>query len=88
MDTPEIVEKEGARAKARSELTKYLRGEKLTLKQAVLANCYSCMGFYADGTIDCLISDCPLYPFMPYKNKAENNLKENMDSGISQKIAS
>jgi hypothetical protein len=40
-------------------------------KDAILAKCYDCMGFYEDGTMDCGCKDCPLYPWMPYKEKKE-----------------
>ena len=56
-------------AKGRAELMKHRSGKKLSYKQAVLAKCYECMGYYADGKIDCLIPDCPLYNFMPYRSK-------------------
>ena len=57
-------------AKGRAELLKHRSGKKLSYKQAVLAKCNECMGFYADGKLDCQIPDCPLYGFMPYRNKA------------------
>jgi len=41
-------------------------GGKLTPKQMILAKCYECMGNYADGKIDCVLTDCSLYPMMPY----------------------
>jgi hypothetical protein len=62
----------GKKAKGRGELAKHLDGKRLTLKEAVLANCYGCMGGYTDGLHDCEIPDCPLYAFMPYReNKRE-----------------
>ena len=56
-------------AQGKSELLKHRSGKKLTYRQAVLAKCYECMGYYADGKSDCLISDCPLFNFMPYRSK-------------------
>lgn len=47
-------------------LERYLRGERLTMKQMILAKCYDCMGKYIDGRDDCGIADCSLYPLMPY----------------------
>ena len=38
-------------------------------KEAILAKCYDCMGFYEDGTMDCGCSDCPLHFWMPYRGK-------------------
>lgn len=57
----------GIKAKGKNELAKYLRGERLTRKQALLARCYDCMGGYTDGKYSCKIVNCPLYPFMPYR---------------------
>jgi len=56
----------GIRAQGRKELVKYLKGGRLTRRETILANCYMCMGYYSDGTQDCCIHTCPLYPFMPY----------------------
>lgn len=53
-------------AKGKKELLRHLDKERLTLKQAVIAKCYDCMGFYSDGKVDCKMPDCSLYPFMPY----------------------
>jgi hypothetical protein len=38
----------------------------LTARQAIIAQCAHCMGWYADGRHDCENHDCPLYPYMPY----------------------
>lgn len=61
------VEKHGISAKGKKELLKHLNGEKLSYKQAVLARCYECMGFYGDGKADCGVKKCPLYHHMPYR---------------------
>lgn len=39
--------------------------KKLTLKNAVLAKCWECMGYYEDGKTDCRLYSCPLYNWMP-----------------------
>ena len=57
-------------AKGRAELIKHRAGKRLSYKQAVLAKCNECCGFYADGKLDCQIPECPLYGFMPYRKKA------------------
>jgi hypothetical protein len=57
------------KARGVRELKRYLNGDRLTQRQAIIANCASCMNYYADGKNDCLIPNCPLYPFMPYRNK-------------------
>ncbi len=35
------IEKEGPKAQGKKELVAYLKGERLTLREAKLANCYS-----------------------------------------------
>lgn len=60
------IKRHGKTARGRQELLKYLDGGRLTLKQAVLAHCYSCLGYYADGKQDCNMSKCSLHPFMAY----------------------
>ena len=39
---------------------------KLTPKRAIQAKCAECMSNYEDGRQDCMMKDCPLYPWMPY----------------------
>ncbi len=57
----------GIKARGKNEFLKHLKGERLTCKQAILANCYDCMGGYTDGKYSCGVSSCPLYLFMPYR---------------------
>jgi len=57
------------KSSGKSFLLKHLYGETLTRDQAIRAKCCDCMGYYQDGRIDCEISGCPLYPFMPYRGK-------------------
>ena len=57
----------GILAKGKKELTRYLRAEKITYKEAVLAKCYDCMYGYTDGKMDCEVNSCPNYHFMPYR---------------------
>jgi len=54
-----------------SFLAKHLNNERLTRNKAIFAKCADCMGFYVDGRVDCKIPLCPLYPFMPYREKGE-----------------
>ncbi len=73
--TPESISKEKA-GQGKKEFISMLRGNKLTLRQGVKAFCYTCMGYYADGTGDCGDPLCPLHSFMPYaakKTKKEPN---------------
>lgn len=67
----EAVNKHGKTASGRRDLLKYLEGARITQRQAIIAKCYDCMAFYADGRSDCKFSDCPLYPFMPYSTKPQ-----------------
>lgn len=64
----EAVEKYGKKALGKAELLKHFDRKKITLRQAVKAKCYDCMGYYADGKVDCVVPHCPLYPFMVYKS--------------------
>jgi hypothetical protein len=47
-----------------------LAGEDIGRADAVVAKCAECCGGYQDGKVDCGVSLCPLYPWMPYR-KAE-----------------
>ena len=58
-----------ARRKGKKELLMFLKGEKISKSQAILAKCYECMGYYIDGGTDCCVKSCPLYTFMPFKDK-------------------
>jgi hypothetical protein len=75
----------GILARGRNELKKHLNGGRLTFKQAILAKCYDCMGFYADGKADCAIPECPLYPVMPYGSKKTSVALETMKNGVAGK---
>jgi len=52
MTTLETVTKYGTESSGKKYLIRYLKGEKVTLKQAVLGKCCDCMGYYADGRND------------------------------------
>jgi hypothetical protein len=59
-------------------------GKKLSISQAVKANCAACMGFYADGRRDCDMMDCPLHPWMPYRDRTGEEPRQNHgDGGIA-----
>lgn len=55
----------------KTKLLKYLKSGVLTQREAILAKCGDCMGYYIDGRHDCGIRTCPLYPYMPYRNRKE-----------------
>ena len=39
---------------------------KITRKQAMLAKCYDCCGYFSDGRADCELPGCPQYGYMIY----------------------
>jgi len=67
----EVVEQAPA-ATGKQHLLRHLDGNRTTQRQAILAKCYDCMGYYADGRVDCKMPDCALHPWMPYR---ENRVK-------------
>jgi len=77
--------KNGKKAQGKGDLIKFLQGTKITPRRALKAKCYECMGGYADGKVDCGVYDCPLHPFMPYRNN--NGRSELLSSkGIDEKV--
>ena len=65
----ESIEQYGIKAKGRQEYLKHLRGYRLTQQQAIHAKCYDCLGMYVDGKVDCRVPACPLYRYMPYRER-------------------
>lgn len=68
-------------AKGKKELVGYYEGKEISRKEAMLAKCYECMGYFIDGKVDCKIKRCPMYQYMPYRegkvsNKLEGEEKE------------
>ncbi|GAA5262362.1 hypothetical protein KTGMC3_P1077 [Methanocalculus sp. MC3] len=57
----------GPRRIGRTEYIKILKGQYCTQRERILAKCFDCAGFYADGGVDCQNKTCPLYKFMPYR---------------------
>ncbi len=91
-DIVTVVQKEGIyrspkgkSARGRTELKKHLNETRLTFKQAIMAKCYECTAFYADGKVDCCIPDCPLHPFMPYRSKKPSAALATMKNGVCGK---
>jgi hypothetical protein len=41
--------------------------KKPTRKECDEANCWECMGYFADGKTDCKSVTCPNYTYMPYR---------------------
>lgn len=55
----------------RKHYIRFLNGERLTQREAILAKCYDCDGGHSDGKFDCEMPACSLYPFMPYLGKVK-----------------
>ena len=70
--------------KGQKEYEKFKRGEFLTRKQAMLAQCYECNGF-EDSNEDCQGKSCPMYQYQPYKGvkKGKQARNEKMDTQAS-----
>lgn len=47
----------------------FKRGERLTQREAIKAQCYACTGEYDGGVGDCESDLCPLYEYMPYRKR-------------------
>lgn len=71
----EQVEKHGGSFQGKKELLKHLNKEDLSARLAIKAKCYCCMGYFADGKQDCKLTNCPLYPFMAYREGGVRKVK-------------
>jgi len=81
------IRQHGKTARGQKELIKHLSGERLTLKQAVNAHCYDCMGFFSDGKHDCNMPHCSLHPFMAYnQNRVKRTIKKTMTGDHMEKM--
>lgn len=54
--------------KGQKEYEKFKKGDRLTRKGAILAQCYICNG-EGEGGVDCQGASCPLYQYFPYRHK-------------------
>ncbi|HCJ59136.1 MAG TPA: hypothetical protein DHV55_18640 [Clostridiaceae bacterium] len=54
----------------------FLEGQAITRLQAIKAKCFECNNYYVDGAEDCKVCFYPLYGFMPYRNKKEEEKKD------------
>jgi hypothetical protein len=63
------------KSQGREELLKHVKGERLTLREAVVAKCFDCCCGYSDGKKDCQVPKCSLHPFMPYREGGIRKLK-------------
>ena len=83
----ENIQRYGKTARGQKEILKHLSGQRLTLKQAVLAHCYDCLGFYADGKVDCNMPHCPLHPFMAYNaERVKRTINKSLTKAHKQKM--
>lgn len=82
----EIVEGVPA-SSGRTNLLKHLEGAKLTARQAVIAKCCDCMGYYVDGRMDCKMPDCSLYPFMPYREGEKYKSRTDSAETVKKRVA-
>lgn len=46
--------------------------KRLSRVAAIKVKCAECMNFHTDGRVDCEMTTCPLYTFMPYGKKKPN----------------
>jgi hypothetical protein len=44
-----------------------MKSKAVTRKNAMLLQCWECMGHYKDGKMDCQNPKCPMYSYMPYR---------------------
>ncbi|HPB36672.1 MAG TPA: hypothetical protein PK125_00775 [Syntrophorhabdus sp.] len=65
-----VVKEIGRKANGKSKLLKHLRGENLTIWEAVKAHCYDCTRYYTNPEPwDCKNLECTLYPFHLYNKE-------------------
>ena len=82
MESIDNIKKYGKDSPGKKYLLKYSEGQILTMKQAIVAHCFLCCGYYADGKNDCLIPSCSLYPFMPYRAEKKKVKKERSEKQV------
>jgi hypothetical protein len=83
------IRRNGKVAQGQKELIMHLEGDRLSIRQAIKAQCYDCSGFYIDGKIDCRSQHCPLYPFMVYNaRKVKRKIKITKTHEHMQKMRS
>lgn len=80
--------KHGTKKKGKAEILSHFQGKRLTMKQAIAAQCYQCMGGHQDGEKeDCMNPPCPLYPYMPYNpNRDKRVMSEEQRKASSERL--
>ena len=88
MNTDRIksIRKYGKTARGQKELIKHLSRDRLTMLQAIHAHCYDCMGFFADGKVDCGLKHCSLRPYMAYNANREKRTGRPLSPEHRQKM--
>lgn len=72
--------------KGQKEYEKFKKGQLLTFRQAIIAQCYICNG-ESEGGEDCLGVNCPLYQYMPYqKGRKKKELSVEQRSEIGERL--
>lgn len=74
------IEEYGKGAKGRSNLLLFLKGERITQRQAIAAKCYDCCGYCQDGRVECRDTTCPLYLYSPYSPDGISKPEKTHDS--------
>jgi len=81
------IEQHGKEFRGQKEFLKHLDGELITMKQAILAKCYDCMGYYSDKGEDCELPTCPLYSYMPFrKDKPKREMSEAQKEAMRENL--
>ena len=57
-----------------------VKNKKPSMIKAIKKHCAKCCGMYVDGKLDCDVSDCDLYYWMPYskEKKEQKELKKKL----------
>ena len=71
MDYIENVKKGKSRV-GKADLLKYLKGVRITQRQAIRAKCYDCNGMGEQDTCD--IETCSLFPYSPYNGRQKDKV--------------
>ena len=58
--------------RGRTAYGRYLAGEDVGRKNSIQSMCFCCSDYYRDGRADCQHPTCPLYPYMPYRERGQN----------------
>lgn len=58
------------RRMGKHDYLRFLNGESLTRKEAILAKCYECIA--GEDSHPCQVDTCPLIGFCPWNKKADN----------------